>query len=303
MAVRLNKQAAFLAAKDCPWGRNLSRYTEVPNARKWHENIRTLYCTEIKVATTNERHSELYYNMKRLAMRSEENCAVKLRAVDFAERKGYIKGLIKNIVHDPGRGAPLCEVVFHDPYRYKLKKELWVAVEGSHTGQFVYCGTKAQLTVGNVLPLAKMPEGTVISMCEEKAADRGRFARASGTSCMVVGHSDDGKKTRVRLPSGSRKSLPSTCRAIVGIVAGGGRMDKPVLKAGNNHHKYRVKRNSWPKVRGSAMNPVEHPHGGGNHQHVGHPTTVARSAVPGQKVGLLAARRTGLLRGGQKLKK
>lgn len=229
--------------------------------------------------------------------------AVKLRAVDFAERKGYIKGLIKNIVHDPGRGAPLCEVVFHDPYRYKLKKELWVAVEGSHTGQFVYCGTKAQLTVGNVLPLAKMPEGTVISMCEEKAADRGRFARASGTSCMVVGHSDDGKKTRVRLPSGSRKSLPSTCRAIVGIVAGGGRMDKPVLKAGNNHHKYRVKRNSWPKVRGSAMNPVEHPHGGGNHQHVGHPTTVARSAVPGQKVGLIAARRTGLLRGGQKLKK
>ena len=101
--------------------------------------------------------------------------AVKLRAVDFAERKGYIKGLIKNIVHDPGRGAPLCEVVFHDPYRYKLKKELWVAVEGSHTGQFVYCGTKAQLTVGNVLPLAKMPEGTVISMCEEKAADRGKI--------------------------------------------------------------------------------------------------------------------------------
>ena len=80
-------------------------------------------------------------------------------------------------------------------------------------------------------------------------------------------------------------------------------MDKPVLKAGNNHHKFRVKRNSWPKVRGSAMNPVEHPHGGGNHQHVGHPTTVARSAVPGQKVGLIAARRTGLLRGGQKLKK
>ena len=229
--------------------------------------------------------------------------AVKLRAVDYVERKGYIKGLIKNIIHDPGRGAPLCEVVFHDPYRYKLKKELWVAVEGSHTGQFVYCGTKAQLTVGNVMPLAKMPEGTVISMCEEKAADRGRFARASGTSCMVVGHSDDGKKTRVRLPSGSRKSLPSTCRAIVGIVAGGGRMDKPVLKAGNNHHKYRVKRNSWPKVRGSAMNPVEHPHGGGNHQHVGHPTTVARAAVPGQKVGLIAARRTGLLRGGQKLKK
>ncbi|CAE8712576.1 unnamed protein product [Polarella glacialis] len=66
--------------------------------------------------------------------------SVKLRAVDYAERAGYVKGLIKNIIHDPGRGAPLCEVVFHDPYRFKLKKELWVAVEGAHTGQFVSLG-------------------------------------------------------------------------------------------------------------------------------------------------------------------
>jgi len=225
--------------------------------------------------------------------------AVKLRAQDYSERAGYIKGLVKNIIHDPGRGAPLAEVVFHDQYRYKLNKELMVAVEGLHTGQFVYCGSKAQLAVGNVMPVGKMPEGTVVSMCEEKATDRGRIARASGTSCMVVGHSDDNRKTRIRMPSGTRKTLPSTCRAIVGIVAGGGRMDKPVLKAGNNFHKYRVKRNSWPRVRGSAMNPVEHPHGGGNHQHVGHPTTCSRNAPPGAKVGLIAARRTGLLKGGK----
>mmetsp|Transcript_20941 Transcript_20941/g.17874 ORF Transcript_20941/g.17874 Transcript_20941/m.17874 type:complete len:109 (-) Transcript_20941:59-385(-) len=67
-------------------------------------------------------------------------------------------------------------------------------------------------------------------------------------------------------------------------------------------NRYRVKRNCWPKVRGVAMNPVEHPHGGGNHQHVGHPTTVSRGAPAGQKVGLIAARRTGLLRGGKALK-
>ena len=70
------------------------------------------------------------------------------------------KGLVKNIIHDPGRGAPMCEVVFHDPYRYKLTKQKWVAVEGLHTGQFVYCGAKAQLTIGNVMPVGKMPEGT-----------------------------------------------------------------------------------------------------------------------------------------------
>jgi len=225
--------------------------------------------------------------------------AVKLRSVDYAERQGYIKGLVRKIIHDPGRGAPIAEVVFHDPYKFKLKKEKWVAVEGTYTGQFVYCGAKAKLTIGNCLPIGNMYEGTLVSMCEEKASDRGRYARASGTSCMVVGHSDDGRRTRLRLPSGKRKAIPSTCRAIVGIAAGGGRLDKPILKAGTNFHKYRVKRNCWPKVRGSAMNPVEHPHGGGNHQHVGHPTTVARCCPPGSKVGLIAARRTGLLKGGK----
>merc|ERR1740130_588686 len=135
-------------------------------------------------------------------------------------------------------------------------------------------------------------------MCEEKSQDRGRMARASGTSCVVVGQSEDGRKTRIRMPSGARKTLPSTCRAIIGIVSGGGRIEKPLLKAGNSFHKYRVKRNCWPKVRGCAMNPVEHPHGGGNHQHVGHPATVSRMSPAGKKVGLIAARRTGLLKGG-----
>merc|ERR1719247_3233766 len=139
-------------------------------------------------------------------------------------------------------------------------------------------------------------------MLEEKAGDRGTVARASCTSAVIVGHAEDGKRSRIRMPSGARKTIPSSCRAIVGIVAGGGRLDKPILKAGNNFHKYKVKRNSFPKVRGSAMNPVEHPHGGGNHQHVGHPTTNARASVPGAKVGLIAARRTGLLKGGKKNK-
>ncbi len=88
---------------------------------------------------------------------------------------------------------------------------------------------------------------------------------------------------------------------MVGIVAGGGRIDKPMLKAGRAFHKYRVKRNEWPHVRGVAMNPVEHPFGGGNHQHIGHPSTSKRLASAGQKVGLIAARRTGRLRGIKKI--
>eukprot|EP00916_Digyalum_oweni_P011077 GHVL01018412.1.p1 GENE.GHVL01018412.1~~GHVL01018412.1.p1 ORF type:complete len:256 (+),score=28.92 GHVL01018412.1:39-806(+) len=225
---------------------------------------------------------------------------VRLRALDFSERKGYMKGVVREIIHDPGRGAPLARVKFRNPYRYEHKKELMVAVEGMYTGQYIYCGKTAVMSVGNVVPIGTLPEGSVVSSVEEQAGDRGKLGRASGTYVTVVGHSEDQKKTRVRLPSGARKTLLSACRGMVGVVAGGSRCDKPLLKAGTAYHKYKVKRNCWPKVRGVAMNPVEHPHGGGNHQHVGHPTTICRGAPPGQKVGLIAARRTGLLRGGIK---
>ena len=85
---------------------------------------------------------------------------------------------------------------------------------------------------------------------------------------------------------------------MLGIVAGGGRIDKPVLKAGNQYHKYKAKRNRWPRVKGMCMNPVEHPFGGGNHQHIGKASTIARDTPAGRKVGLIGARRTGRLRGG-----
>merc|ERR1712203_903379 len=223
-----------------------------------------------------------------------------LRAVDYAERHGFIKGVVKDIIHDPGRGAPLAILHFRDPYRYKIKKELMIAAEGMHTGQFVYCGKKAQLTIGNVMPVGNMPEGTIVCNLEEKSGDRGKVARASGNYATVIAHNPDTKRTRVKLPSGSKKVIPSSNRAMVGIVAGGGRIDKPMLKAGRAYHKYKAKRNSWPKVRGVAINPVEHPHGGGNHQHIGKASTVKRGTSAGRKVGLIAARRTGRIRGGKK---
>ncbi|XP_008832600.2 60S ribosomal protein L8 isoform X1 [Nannospalax galili] len=223
--------------------------------------------------------------------------AARLRAVDFAERHGYIKGIVKDIIHDPGRGAPLAKVVFRDPYRFKKRTELFIAAEGIHTGQFVYCGKKAQLNIGNVLPVGTMPEGTIVCCLEEKPGDRGKLARASGNYATVISHNPETKKTRVKLPSGSKKVISSANRAVVGVVAGGGRIDKPILKAGRAYHKYKAKRNCWPRVRGVAMNPVEHPFGGGNHQHIGKPSTIRRDAPAGRKVGLIAARRTGRLRG------
>merc|ERR1711860_307644 len=224
----------------------------------------------------------------------------KLRPVDYAERHGYIKGVVKDIIHDPGRGAPLAKVKFRDQYKYKTRTQTFIAVEGMYTGQFIYCGKKALLQIGNILPVGAMPEGTIISSVEEKTGDRGRLAKASGNYATVIAHNPDTKRTRVKLPSGSKRVISSANRAMVGIVAGGGRIDKPLLKAGRAYHKYKAKRNSWPKVRGVAMNPVEHPHGGGNHQHIGHASTVRRGASHGRKVGLIAARRTGRIRGGKK---
>merc|ERR1711957_345231 len=200
----------------------------------------------------------------------------KLRTLDFAERQGYMKGVVKDIVHDPGRGAPLAKVVFRDAYKYKHRTEYFIAVEGMYTGMFVYAGLKANLQVGSIMPVNQMPEG------------------------IVIGHSEDGKKSRVRLPSGVRKTILGRCRAMIGVIAGGARCDKPLLKANAAYYKAKAKRKNWPRVRGVAMNPVEHPHGGGNHQHVGHPTTTRRDAPRGQKCGLIAARRTGLIRGGRK---
>jgi len=86
---------------------------------------------------------------------------------------------------------------------------------------------------------------------------------------------------------------------MIGIVAGGGRTEKPILKANANYYRYKAKgRKNWPKVGAVKMNPVDHPHGGGNHAHLGKPGTVSRHCVPGRKVGLIAARRSGRIRGG-----
>ena len=93
------------------------------------------------------RHQGLIFK----AVTKHRKGAARMRVLDYAERHGYVKGLVKEIIHDPGRGAPLARVHFRDAYKFRVNKELMVAVEGMYTGQFVYCGKSAQLAVGNVL--------------------------------------------------------------------------------------------------------------------------------------------------------
>lgn len=215
------------------------------------------------------------------------------RPLDYSEKCGYIRGIVKKIIHDPGRGAPLAKIQFRNMFRYKKIISTFIAAEGMFTGQSIYCGKKAKISIGNVIALYCLPEGTICCNVEARIGDRGKYGRAAGNYITIINQLDGGK-TRIRLPSGKKKIVSSKCRGMIGIVAGGQKKEKPLLKAGRSFYKFKSKRNSWPIVRGVAMNPVEHPHGGGNHQHIGHSSTVRRDAPPGRKVGLIAAKKTGL---------
>ena len=100
----------------------------------------------------------------------------------------------------------------------------------------------------------------------------------------------------MRLPSRKHKTLDNMCRATIGAVAGSGRGEKPIGKAGKNFHRNRSRARIWPKVRGVAMNAVDHPHGSGRKQTIGIPSSVSRNTPPGRKVGHIAPKRTGAKR-------
>ncbi|MBA0734099.1 hypothetical protein Gogos_018046, partial [Gossypium gossypioides] len=119
----------------------------------------------------------------------------RFRSLDFGERNGYLKGIITDVIHDPGRGVPLAYVAFCHPFSYKKQKELFVIAEGMYTRQFVYCGKKATLMVGNVLPLRFIPEGAVVCNVEHHVGDRGVFARAYRDYAIVISHNPDNDNT------------------------------------------------------------------------------------------------------------
>jgi large subunit ribosomal protein L2 len=133
-----------------------------------------------------------------------------------------------------------------------------------------------------------IPEGTPIYHIEANPMDGGRFVKAGGTSATIISR---GKEVTVQLPSGQFKNLSGQCRAVVGIVAGGGRPDLPIGKAGKKIHMNKSHAKIYPRVGGVSMNPVNHPHGGGNHPHIGKPSTVSRHAPPGRKVGRLSPKK------------
>ncbi|CQR53382.1 MULTISPECIES: 50S ribosomal protein L2 [Haloferax] len=206
-----------------------------------------------------------------------------------SEDKDTITGTVVGIEHDPARSAPIALVEFEDEQRMIL------APEGISVGEELQIGVSAEIKPGNTLPLAEIPEGVPVCNVEHQPGDGGKFARASGVSAQLLSH--DRKVAIVKLPSGEVKRLNPNCRATIGVVAGGGRTEKPFVKAGKKYHKMKARGIKWPRVRGVAMNAVDHPFGGGGRQHPGQPKSVSRNAPPGRKVGDIASKRTG--RGGK----
>lgn len=211
---------------------------------------------------------------------------IRHRVYDEVEKTGIIKGKIVDLIHCPGHSAPLARV------KYENGEEILIAAPiGIFVNQEIQSGAGAEIKDGNTLPLKSIPEGTNVFNIELKPGDGGKFIRASGGFAKVIGRIKD--KILVRFPSKKQKEFDLDCRATIGIIAGGGRGDKPFVKAGKRHHAMRARGKLYPLTSGVAMNAVDHPFGSGRGRHIGKPTVPPRHAPPGRKVGLIKARKTG----------
>lgn len=199
------------------------------------------------------------------------------------------KGDIIDLIHERGREAPLAKIRFEDGSVSYVP-----AVLGTKVGTAIEFGLKSEIRNGNVISVQNIPDGTMICNIEKYYGDGGTIVKSAGGSATVFSHSDDG--VVIKLPSGKYTTLSPKNRAMIGVLAGGGVTERPLMKAGIKWRRFRAKGRKYPIVRGVAQAAYVHPHGGGRHQHVGQSSTVARDTPPGAKVGSIAARKTGRAR-------
>ncbi|WP_161878078.1 50S ribosomal protein L2 [Alkalibacterium sp. MB6] len=173
------------------------------------------------------------------------------RVIDFKRQKDDVRGIVKTIEYDPNRSANISLIHYEDGIKTYI-----LAPKGLKVGTSIYSGPEADIQVGNALPLANIPVGTFIHNIELKPGKGGQLVRSAGTSAQLLGK--EGKYGLVRLSSGETRMILLSCRATIGSV-------------GNEQHELinigKAGRNRWlgkrPTVRGSVMNPNDHPHGGG----------------------------------------
>ena len=206
--------------------------------------------------------------------------------VSYPNRNDELVGEVTRFLNDPGRTTPIMEMLYED-----LSVSYLLAPEGIRVGDKVHvAGSKMVYSLGSVVRIGDIPEGTPVYNIESKPGDGGKFARGAGAAGYIASHI--GSNTSLMLPSRNSITLPNNCKAQLGILAGGGRTDKPRMKAGKNYWMQKPLNRRWPTNRGVKMNPVDHPFGGKQH-HKGKSSMTSRNAPPGRKVGHIAASRVG----------
>jgi len=175
----------------------------------------------------------------------------KYRVIDFKRNKDNIPGRVATIEYDPNRTSNIALIFYKDG-----EKRYILAPKGLEVDMWVESGEKADILVGNALPLINIPVGTVVHNIELYPGKGGQLVRSAGTSAQILGREE--KDFLVRLASGEVRKVLATCRATIGEVGNENHELVNIGKAGRNRHK-----GIKPTVRGSVMNPVDHPHGGG----------------------------------------
>ena len=197
----------------------------------------------------------------------------KYRIIDFRRSKVDVQGVVERIEYDPNRSAYLALVKYDDNnYSYIL------AAQGLRKGSKVISSEGAEINPGNALPLKKIPVGTTIHNIEMKPGKGGQLARSAGSAAQLIGR--DGKYAQIKLGSGEVRLILSECLASIGSVSNPDKKNTKIGKAGRN--RWLGKR---PSVRGVAMNPIDHPHGGGEGRTSGgrHPVTPWGKSTKGKR--------------------
>lgn len=193
------------------------------------------------------------------------------------------EGIVIKMINSPGHTAPLAKIKYGNGIFFTP------AFKGMVEGQKISFET-AEVKHGNVMRLKDVPIQTPVYDIESRPGDGGIFIRTGGSSGVVTRVT--GTRVFVLMPSKKEKEFNLNCRATVGVVAGSGRLDKPILKAGKKFHMKRAKGRLWPRTSAVKMNVVDHPFGSGRGKNP-KSKVPKRNAPPGKRVGLLRARRTG----------
>jgi large subunit ribosomal protein L2 len=185
------------------------------------------------------------------------------RQIDFKRTKDGVPAKVATIEYDPNRSASIALLNYADG-----EKRYILAPQGLRVGAEVQSGAGADITPGSALPLSRIPTGTVVHNVELVPGQGGRLGRSAGSAIQVV--AKEGPMVSLRLPSSEVRMVRGECRATVGALSNTEHQNIKVGKAGRNQHK-----GKRPQTRGVAMNPVDHPHGGGEAHHTpgGHPVT------------------------------